>query len=175
LTLQRIAIALGVGLNLLACAGPLTYRPGRPVQASAAAFTAEIRDILIRPDGAKIDLLVKAPAGAVLIDAHVTDLPAAPCSTSGSGATSVSRVEVDQQEDYHAGPADLSGTAHEVTLRFEAPAPLWKSERLAIDLELAPAIPFDFAPTFAPKPATPPSCLRLELSGITGADWTGSD
>jgi hypothetical protein len=152
---------------LVGCAGKLKYAPSSAVEGSANAVSAELRGIAFVESDAAVDLQMKAPQGAVLVDGHVTRLPATPCATTGGEqvTSAVTHVLIDEHEDYHAGPADLSGTGHRVTLHFLAFRSLWRNERLAIDLELAPSARAIGSPA--------PACLRLELPGIEGAGWSG--
>ena len=168
ITRVRAAVLGLAGLALVGCGGKLKYAPPRPNEGRASTVSAELRGIALAESTAAVDLHVKAPQGALLVDGHLTRLPAAPCSGTGGKETTsaVTDVVIDGREDYHAGPADLSGTGHQMTLTFAAFRSLWRSERLAIDLELAPSAQDIGSPRQA--------CLRLELPGVDGADWSGS-
>jgi hypothetical protein len=156
--------ALWFFLAAAACSSQLVYRPQQPARGGWGGVTAELRGVKLGEREGIVTLWVAAPGGGQLGDATLSGLPAPPCAAASTGAVGrdwvgVTAVLVDQQESYHAGPADVSGTGHEVVLTFVAPDKLWRRDRLAVDLTITPA-----APT---------GCLRLELTGIEGADWQG--
>lgn len=150
------------------CAADLAYRPQQPVRGAGSGVTAEVRDVVLGDEGGVVTLSVAAPGGALLTDVTLSRLPAVPCTAAAAGVTGtdwvgVTVVVVDGQEVYRAGPADVSGSSHEVTLSVVAPDKLWRREQLAVDLKL----------TLPALSAGTPGCVRLAFTGIEGADWVG--
>ncbi len=142
-------------LAALACVP--TYRPTAPPRAQAGEVGATLSDIEL-DEGfltASVSVRVEAPAGALLTNAFLASTATPPCE----GGEPVTEVVVDGQEEYRVGPADVSGAAHTLTLRFARPPPSgWQQVEVAIDLELlAPAR----------------RCARLSVSGLSGKDWHG--
>lgn len=162
-----VPLAVVLALGTAGCSVPLAYRPRQPARGVADGVSAEVRNVELGETQGVIILSVTAPRGGKLGDATLIALPAPPCVAGPVPAArpdraSVTAVVVDQQESYLSGPADLSGTAHEVALTFVATDKLWRRDHLAIDLALT-------------NPGSSISgCLRLELTGINGADWEGS-
>jgi hypothetical protein len=149
-------------LLAMGCAGTPVFAPAVPPRGEAAVgrgrVSAEVQEIQLAEQGddVTVRLVLAAPGGARLIDARLGGAAGPPCA----GGTGVDEVTVDQQEVYRAGPADVSGTRHELLLLFpQAPAGGWKQPQLALDLQLAPG---------EPRAST---CLRLTVSGTGGPDW----
>jgi hypothetical protein len=160
-TVAGSAVAVA-SLLAAGCAETPVFAPRLPIRGEAGSgagqVTADLRDITLPEKGAgvSIRLVLAASNGGSLVDARLGGATGAPCG----GGVGPSEVTVDEQERYRVGPADVSGSGHELVLMFPLPPEGgWKQPQVALDLQLALGR------------LRAPACLRLTVSGTEGPDW----